>query len=153
VVVGAGAFVYLRGAATPVPARPAPAVEVQKPEDIPPVFLSVVSEPLDADVIATWKDGEKRGPAPLSLEVPRNAKVHFEFRKAGFVGYAMDVIADQPQTVQATLKVEPKPPEPAPAPVVVQASEKKTRHEKRKTKKDRAPKSTDGVVDVLDDLK
>ena len=99
---------------------------------------------------ATWKDGEKRGAAPLSLEVPRNARVHFQFRKPGFVDYAMDVIADQPQTVQAVLKAEPKPP---PAPVAVEAAAHKPRAEKRKAKKERPPKLNDGVVDVLDDLK
>ena len=112
---------------------------------------SVVSEPLDADVVATWKDGgEKRGAAPLSLEVPRNAKVHFEFHKAGYIDYAMDVTAIQPQTVQAILKPVPKP---APEAVVVQATERKAPPEKRKPKKQRAPKTQDGVVDILDELK
>ncbi len=147
---GAGAFVFFRdGEKRPVPA-PRPPAEAAKADEAP-VFLSVVSEPLDADVVATWKDGgEKRGAAPLSLEVPRNAKVHFEFHKAGYTDYAMDVIALQPQTVQAILKAEPAP---TPAPVVVEASERKTRPEKRKPKKQRAPNSKDGVVDVLDELK
>ncbi len=152
---GAGAFLALRDSSKPVaaaPARPQPQAQVETPRpDDTPVFLSVVSEPLDADVTATWKDGEKHGAAPLSLEVPRNARVHFEFRKPGFVQYAMDVIADQPQTVQAILKAEPKPP--PPAPVAVEAAERRPHAEKRKSKKARAPKSRDGVVDVLDDLK
>jgi hypothetical protein len=150
---GAGAFVFLRDGRTPAVAATRPQAEAVK-HDETPVFLSIVSEPLDADVVATWRDGgEKRGAAPLSLEVPRNAKVHFEFRKTGYVDYAMDVIADQPQTVQAILKAEPKS---TPAPVVVEASdrkpERKSRPEKRRTKKERSPKP-DGVVDVLDDLK
>jgi serine/threonine protein kinase len=143
--LAAGAFVALRGGArTPAPA-PRPQVAAMKPEKAL-VFLSVVSEPLDAEVVATWKDGgEKRGLAPLSLEVPRNAKVHFEFRKAGYIDYAMDVIADQPQTVQAGLKSTPRPA------VAVETSERKPRPEKKK--KERAPQSSDGVVDVLGDLK
>ena len=149
---GAGAFVYLRdGEKRPVAAPRPPVEAAAKVEEPAPVFLSVVSEPLDADVVATWKDGgEKRGAAPLSLEVPRNAKVHFEFHKAGYIDYAMDVIAIQPQTVQATLKPAPKP---APAAVAVEATDRESRPEKRKPKKHRAPKTKDGVVDILDDLK
>jgi len=99
-------------------------------------------------VVATWKDGEKRGAAPLSLEVPRNTKVHFDFRKSGFIDYAMDVIADQPQTVQAALKAVPRPA----TPVAQEGSERRSQPEKRR-KRDRAPKVPDGVVDVLGDLK
>ena len=117
---GAGAWVFFRDGGKPAVATARPQAEPVKREAIP-VFLSVVSEPPDADVVATWKDGEKRGAAPLSLEVPRNSKVHFEFRKAGYMDYAMDVLADQPQTVQAILKSEPKPP---PAPVAVEASDR-----------------------------
>jgi len=127
-------------AASVPPVRAAAAVKA----DDSPVFLSIVSEPLDAEVIATWKGGQKKGDAPLSLEVPRNAKVHFEFRKSGYVDYAMDVIADQPQTVQAQLK-------PAPAPVAAAAPEKRSRE--RKHRKDRSAQPSDGVVDVLGDLK
>ena len=32
----------------------------QAEEDSTPIFLSVVSEPLEADVVATWKDGGER---------------------------------------------------------------------------------------------
>jgi hypothetical protein len=73
-------------------------------------------------------------------------KVHFEFRKAGFLDYAMDVIADQPQTVQAVLKAVPKPA------MAAETSERKSRPEK-KHRKERSPKVPDGVVDVLGDLK
>ena len=137
------AFVLLR----PVP-KPPPTVRTTEivPQPEAPVFLSVVSEPLDADVTATWKGGGKRGAAPLSLEVPRNLKVHFEFRKAGFYDYAMDVIADQPQTVQAVLKAVPTPP------VAAETSERKATPEKKR-RKERTPKAPDGVVDVLGDLK
>jgi len=144
------AFVLLRGPEQRAPPQPAPRAQVETPRQQPtPVFLSVVSEPMEADVAVTWKEGEKRGSTPLSLEVPRDAKVHFEFRKSGYLDYATDVIADQPQTVQATLKPRPAPP---PAPAVVEASERKPAKHERK-KKERSPKSSDGVVDVLDDLK
>ena len=137
----------LRGERTPAPPAPRPSpVAAARQEQ--PVFLSVVSEPLDAAVVATWKDGgEKRGVAPLSLEVPPNAKVHFEFRKQGYVDYAMDVIADQPQTVQAALKAAP-----VATSAVAHVPDKKPRPEK-KQRRERAPQSSDGVVDVLDALK
>jgi hypothetical protein len=142
--VAAGAFVVLRSDRRPAPAPPQVRAATVVKSDDSPVFLSVVSEPLDAEVLATWKGGEKRGTAPFSLEVPRNAKMHFEFRKSGYVDYAMDVIADQPQTVQAALKA-------APPPVLTAAPEKKSRE--RKHKKDRVAQPSDGVVDVLGDLK
>src|SRR2546427_536638 len=146
--LGVGGFVVLRRSDAPLASAPVRAqTEIVRQEETP-VFLSVVSEPLDAQVVATWKDGEKRGAAPLSLEVPRNAKVHFEFRKSGFIDYAMDVIADQPQTVQAALKAVPRPP----PPVAEEGSERRSQPEKRR-KRDRAPKVPDGVVDVLGDLK
>ncbi len=142
-------FVLVRGPEQRAPPQPALRAQVETPKQPTPVFLSVVSEPLEAEVAVTWKEGEKRGSTPLSLEVPRDAKVHFEFRKSGYVDYATDVVADQPQTVQAALKPVPAPP---PAPVALEASERKpTKHERKK--KERSPKSSDGVVDVLDDLK
>ena len=143
---GAGAFLVLRGEPRPVPSPAAVRAATPVKTDDGPVFLSVVSDPLDGVVVvATWKGGEKKGEAPLSLEdVPRNAKVHFEFRKAGYLDYAMDVIADQPQTVQAQLK-------PAPAPVAAAVPEKKSRE--RKHRKDHSAQPSDGVVDVLGDLK
>jgi len=146
--LGVGGFVVLRRSDTPLAPAPVRAqTEIVRQEETP-VFLSVVSEPFDAEVVATWKDGEKRGAAPLSLEVPRNTKVHFDFRKSGFIDYAMDVIADQPQTVQAALKAVPRPA----TPVAQEGSERRSQPEKRR-KRDRAPKVPDGVVDVLGDLK
>ena len=129
-------------------ASEAAAQQTQAEEDKAPIFLSVISEPLEADVVATWKDGgERKGRAPLSFDVPRNTKVHFEFTKTGFAGYSMDVIADQPQNVQAVLK-----------PVSVAAEnpvEKKQRHGKKNgdEKKPDAPPSKDGVIDIDDALK
>ena len=109
------------------------------------MFLSVVSEPNETEVVASWKDGgEKRGQAPLSFEVPKNTKVHFEFSKGGYVGYTMDLIADQAQNVRATLK-------PAPVP---ENGEKKQRGKKKDDKpKEDAPPSKDGLIDLDDALK
>jgi hypothetical protein len=125
--------------------------EEKQAEDEAPVFLSVISEPLEADVVATWRDGgEKRGQAPLSFEVPRNTKVHFEFTKSGFAGYSMDVIADQAQNVHAILK---------PTSVAVETGEKKQHHGRKNSdgkkdeKKVEPPASKDGVIDVDDALK
>ena len=151
--VAVGAFVLLRGPERRAPPAPAARAQVEAPNPPAPVFLSVISEPLDADVVATWKQGEKRGSTPLSMEVPANVKVHFEFRKAGYADYGTDVIADQPQTVTAALKPVPVA---TSTPVAAEPSEKAerktaTRHERKK--KERTPKSSDGVVDVLDDLK
>src|SRR5204863_3124731 len=84
------------------------AAAAKKDEEAPPVFLSIVSEPGEADVVATWAGGgEQKGQAPFSFEVPKNTKVHFEFTKAGHLSYSMDVIADQAQQVRATLRSSP----------------------------------------------
>src|SRR5438270_1767090 len=132
--VAVAAFVVLRPAPDPKPAPTVRATEIVRPPETP-VFLSVVSEPLDADVVATWKGGgEKRGAAPLSLEVPRNAKIHFEFRKAGYFDYAMDVIADQPQTVQAVLKAVPK------APIAAETPERERKPPDKTHRNERTPK-------------
>jgi hypothetical protein len=123
--------------------------EEKQAEDQSPVFLSIVSEPVEADVVATWKEGgEKRGQAPLNFEVPHNTKVHFEFSRAGFIGYSMDVIADQAQTVHAVLK-------PTPAAAAAEPGEKKQHHGKKNSdeKKHEAPPSKDGVIDIDDALK
>ncbi|MGZ6142508.1 MAG: serine/threonine protein kinase [Myxococcales bacterium] len=133
--------------AAKIAAAQAAAAKAASDEDASPIFLSVISDPLEADVTATWKEGgEKKGRAPLSFEVPRNSKVHFEFSKAGYIGYSMDVIADQAQNVQASLK---------PAPVAVESGEKKARHAKKEggEKKAQAAPSKDGLIDLDDALK
>ena len=123
----------------------------QQTEDDTPVFLSVQSDPGDADVVATWKDGgEKKGTAPLSFEVPHNVKVHFAFSKAGFLGLEMDVIADQAQNVKGTLKAAPV--------AAVEATEKHPHPsgkpgKKPEEKKKEAPPSKDGLIDLDDALK
>jgi hypothetical protein len=59
----------------------------------------------------------------------------------------MDVIADQPQTVQAVLKAVPK------APIAAETPERERKAPEKKHRKERTPKAPDGVVDVLGDLK
>jgi serine/threonine protein kinase len=104
------------------------AEEAAKAQENERVFLSVVSEPLQARAEATWKDGVKSGVTPFDLQVPKNVKVHFAFSKRDYFPYATDVIADIPQVVKATLQAEPKA---APPPRVVkprdEESSKKTR--------------------------
>ncbi len=157
VLIGAVAFVMVRNAnqrvegaanaaAKAIKVAASQAAAKQADEEQSMVFLSVISDPLEADVTATWKDGgEKKGLAPLSFEVPHNSKVHFEFSKTGFSSYSMDVIADQAQNVHAVLKA---------APAAADNGEKKQRQKKHDEKpKSDAPASKDGVIDIDDALK
>jgi serine/threonine-protein kinase len=94
-----------RAAAEALKAKQAEADQLAKAErEAAPVFLSVVCDPIGAEVAATWKDGSKTGPAPLSLEVPKGTKVHVEFKKDGFTPFTTELIADSSQTVTAQLK-------------------------------------------------
>ena len=69
-----------------------------------PVLLSVVSDPLGAEVEASWRDGGlKRGSTPLDFRVPRNTKVSFQFKLRGYLPYRVDIIADEAQVVKAEL--------------------------------------------------
>ena len=112
------------------------------------VFLSVVSDPLDAEVQATWRGGEKTGTAPLSVEVPRNAKVHFDFKKPGYLPFVTEVIADQDQNVTAKLEAEPAAASASPA-----ERPQHRRHRKQAGEKDDVPATRDGVIDLSDALK
>lgn len=158
-IIAAGAFYMIRTAQKDVDlaaekaaekaAKAAKVAAAKAEEEQTPVFLSVISDPLEADVVATWKDGEKRGPAPLAFEVPRNVKVHFAFSKTGYIGTEKDIIADQAQQVKAQLK---------PTPVAVETpAEKKPQHvkggKKPEEKKPDAPPSKDGLIDLDDALK
>jgi serine/threonine protein kinase len=105
-----------------------------------PVLLSVVSDPLGADVEATWKDGgQKQGRTPMDFRVPRNTKVTFQFKLRGFLPYRADVIADEAQVVKAQLQSEgPRP------------SSRKAPSDRHKGSK--APVSGDDVIEVGDDI-
>ena len=115
-----------------------------------PVFVVVVSDPLEANVKATWPGGGKEGTAPLSLETPKNAKVHLEIGKAGYLPFQADLVADAAKTFTAKLTVVAaastvSPPRKA-EPVV-----KNTAAAKKKKKKNELPK--DGLFDIEDALK
>ncbi len=91
--------------------RAARDAEARRPaEAAQTVTLFVVSDPLGADVEATWNGGKKQGVTAFNFDVPRNTKVHLEMRKPGYVPnpYQSDVFADSAQTVTARLTAEPK---------------------------------------------
>jgi serine/threonine protein kinase len=117
-------------------------------EDSSPIFLSVVSDPLEAEVQASWKGGETSGSAPLSVEVPRNAKVHFEIHKAGFLPFVTEVLADQNQAVNAKLEASPEASE---------ATADRPQHSRHRRdgarQKEEVPATKDGVIDLSDALK
>jgi hypothetical protein len=92
-------------------AAAARAAEAARPPELPQnVTLFVWSDPVGAEVEAIWTGGKKHAVTAFSFEVPKNTKVHFEFRKAGYLPnpYVSDVFADGSQTVQAKLVAEPK---------------------------------------------
>ena len=110
-------------------AAAARAAESAKPADVPQnVTLFVWSDPGGADLEASWTGGKKQGVTPFNFDVPKNTKVHLEFRKAGYLPnpYASDVFADASQTAQAKLVPEPK---------VVAATPAQTPHKARKERK------------------
>ena len=101
-------------------------------EPIGPTLLSVVSDPLGANVAATWKDGGNRsGPTPLDIRVPRDTKVTLVFSMPGFSPYRQDVIADESQVVTAVMQKDGS----------------------GHTKVTRRPKNNEDVIDVEDQLK
>jgi hypothetical protein len=83
--------------------------EEQRQKENERVQLSVVSEPIGATVEATWKDGVKGAVTPFDLQVPRNSSVRFSFTKKDFVPYSVEILADTPKVVRASLVAEPKP--------------------------------------------
>ncbi|HKC58849.1 MAG TPA: hypothetical protein VKB92_02080, partial [Myxococcales bacterium] len=100
-------------------AAAARAAESARPPEIAQnVTLFVWSDPGGADVEASWNGGKKQGVAPFNFDVPKNTKVHVEFRKAGYLPnpQVSDVFADASQTVQAKLVAEPKVLAATPAP-------------------------------------
>jgi serine/threonine protein kinase len=119
-----------------------------------PIFLSVISEPLGADVEATWKEGTKSGATPLSIEAPKGSKVHFEFKKEGFAPYTVDALADQPQTVTAVLKpnAAARPAEPE-ARAQAQGEPAPAGKKGGKKKPSDLPAQKDGLIDLGDAFK
>src|SRR5438045_494396 len=127
-----------------------PAARAQPQPQDEPVFVVVVSDPLDAQVTATWSGGQKQGTTPLSIEAPKNAKVHLEITKSGYLPYRADLVADAAQTFTAKMTAVA-----AASPVAVQhATEpvaKKPLATKKKQKKRDVP--SDGLFDIEDALK
>ncbi len=126
-----------QAAAQPAPPQPEPE----------PVYVVVVSDPLEARVKATWKGGEKNGTAPLSIEAPRNAKIHLEIAKSGYLPSQADLVADVAQTFTAKMTAlaiaSPTPPPREP--------ERAARKAPAKKKKNEA--SSDALMDIGDALK
>jgi hypothetical protein len=122
-------------------ARAAREAETRRPPEAPQtVTLFVVSDPLGADVQATWNGGNKQGVTAFNFDVPRNTKVHLEVRKPGYLPhpYQTDVFADSAQTVTAKLTAEPK---------VVAASAVEAR---RKPKKEKTAEQKDEETIKID---
>jgi len=116
-----------------------------------PVFVVLVSDPLDdAKVRATWSGGGKEGAAPLSLEIPKDAKVHVEVVKAGYLRFQADLVADAAQTFTAKLTAVALS-SPAATPQKPEALVKNSASAKKKKKKRDMP--SDGLFDIDDALK
>jgi serine/threonine protein kinase len=137
-------------------ARVAAIALAAKQEEEEKVSLSLQADPVDAEVAVSWPQGEKRGTAPLSVEVPRNAKVRFEVSKAGYSRSSMDVLADQPQSVIARLEKQAVAQAPPAATVSAFSDEMPRRAARRKAaaaKPDepKAAKDREGLMEL--DLK
>jgi len=125
--------------------------QVQQPPPTPeadPVYVVVVSDPLEARVRASWKGGDKDGTAPLSIEAPRNAKVHLEIAKPGYIPYQADLVADVAQTFTAKMTALAIA---SPVPPVHRERERTARKAPAKKKKSELP--NDGLIDIGDALK
>ena len=99
---------------------------------------------------ATWSGGGKEGAAPLSLEIPKDAKVHVEVVKAGYLRFQADLVADAAQTFTAKLTAVALS-SPAATPQKPEALVKNSASAKKKKKKRDMP--SDGLFDIDDALK
>ena len=106
-------------APTPVTVAPTPAVtEKSEPpaqtsqiEPVPTlVTLSLDSKPIRAFVAV---NGEKKGRAPLSLELEQGVKATVRFSLPGYRAEVRQVVADADETLVVVLKKKP-PPKPSP---------------------------------------
>ena len=125
-------------------------VEQRPPQpEAEPVYVVVVSDPLEARVKATWKGGDSDGTAPLSIEAPRNARVHLEITKPGYLPYQGDLVADVAQTFTAKMTAlsvaSPTPP--------VQREPERVVRKAPPTKKKKTDLPNDGLIDIGDALK
>jgi serine/threonine protein kinase len=100
------------------------------------VQLSVVSEPVGAIVEASWNGGAKGGVTPFDLSVPRNTTVSFAFSKHEYLSSTVQILADTPKVVRASLQPE----KPAQSQVVRAKSEASQKKAKQaSTEKEEAP--------------
>jgi len=120
-----------------------------KPE-AEPVYVVVVSDPLEARVKATWKGGDSDGTAPLSIEAPRNARVHLEITKPGYLPYQGDLVADVAQTFTAKMTALSVA---SPTPPVQREPERVVRKAPPTKKKKKTDLPNDGLIDIGDALK
>ncbi|MFL5310998.1 MAG: serine/threonine protein kinase [Myxococcales bacterium] len=126
--------------------------QVQQPPpqaEAEPVYVVVVSDPLEARVKASWKSGEKDGTAPLSIEAPRNAKVHLEITRSGYIPYQADLVADVAQTFTAKMTAVAAG---SLTPPIERAPERSARKAPPKKKK-KSELPNDGLIDIGDALK
>ena len=115
------------------------------------MFVVIVSNPLEARVRATWGGSEKEGTAPLSFGAPRNAKIHLEIAKPGYLPYSDDLVADSDKTYSARLTAV------AVSTPVTPPAEREDRSPKKEKppakKKAERPAKDDGLIDIEDELK
>jgi serine/threonine protein kinase len=126
--------------------------QVQQPPaqaEAEPVYVVVVSDPLQARVKASWKGGDRDGTAPLSIEAPRNAKVHLEITKSGYIPYQADLVADVAQTFTAKMTALAIA---SPTPPIEREPERSARKAPPKKKK-KSELPNDGLLDIGDALK
>ena len=103
------------------------------------ILLSVVSDPEGAAVEAAWNGGVKAAVTPFQLFVPRNASVHFAFSKRDFLSWAIDVIADAPKVVRASLAQAKAAPARRAAQVKAQVPQSRARQASAEMKDDTIP--------------
>jgi len=82
------------------------AEQEQRQRESERVQLSVVSDPVGAIVEASWEGGAKGGNTPFDLSVPRNTSVRFTFSKHEYLPSTVQILADTPKVVRASLQPE-----------------------------------------------
>jgi len=82
------------------------AEQEQRQRESERVQLSVVSDPVGAIVEASWDGGAKGGVTPFDLSVPRNTTVRFAFSKHEYLSSTVQILADTPKVVRASLQPE-----------------------------------------------
>jgi hypothetical protein len=112
------------------------------------VRLTVISEPLEAQVRAEWSGGKQEGTTPLSVELPREAEARLRITKSGYLPLTAVVLADASKSYTAKLMAAPAPVAP-PAPAPVGSHNLRKAQEPVKKSGKEAPL---GVIDITGDL-